>query len=331
MDKKKIIAAAGIAILLIVIVSLALRRTGGRDYVIDDSYNIKLKDIETYYKRIDFDQENTGEYFSDGVINPYTLKFFISLDEKFKDDKDMEGHLEKVRQYLYSVMSQSDAEKLFAVYRTYMKYQKGLAEKVKEWGPPLNPEDAIKYLHRVQEYRREIFGREAADALFGASVKAQEYPIRRNVIIGDKEMYGAEKEEKLKELNRDMWGAEAEAVEGYAKPFTRYQEKLKIYQKDLSELETEEEKQAKIRELRQQLFSPEEVERLDDVDRAIAENKKKEEDYFASESRIKSDPNLDAAEKEQKIRGLQEATFGEEAEAFRRRQAIQEQLDSVMK
>jgi lipase chaperone LimK len=162
-------------------------------------------------------------------------------------------------------------------------------------------------------------------------VKAQEYPLRRGAIIADKDLYGAEKEKKLKELNLAMWGDEANSVEGYAKPYTRYQEKLKIYQKDISEMKTDGERQARIKQFREELFTEDQVKRLDEVDRVIAEEQKKENTYKAQESRIMSDPNLDKDEKAQKIRELQDRTFGEEADSFRRRQAIQRGLEQAVK
>jgi lipase chaperone LimK len=331
MDKKKIIAAAGIVILVIISGHIVVKKKSDEGYVIDKSYNIKLKDIETYYKSMDFNEENVKEIFGENVINQYTLKFFQSMDEKFKDAKNLEDHLEKARLYLYSVMSSEEADKVLAVYKTYMNFQLSLAGKTKVWGSPTTPEEAIAYLHTLQEYRREVFGKENADALFGVSVKAQEYPIRRGVIIGDKDAYGAEKEKKLKELNKDMWGEEADSVEAYAKPYTRYQEKLQIYKKDLDELGSDAEKQAKIRKFREELFTPEQVQRLDEVDRVIGDEKKREENYAAQESRIKSDPNLDKEEKEKKIRELQDETFGEEADAFRRRQAIEQGMEQFKK
>ncbi|HOD15906.1 MAG TPA: lipase secretion chaperone [Spirochaetota bacterium] len=329
MNKRKMIIAAALAIVVIIIITLVMRRNSSEGTIIDESYRIKLKDIELYYKKVDFNEDNIDDYFANSVINPYTLKFFLSLDEKFKDSKNLEDHLERVRQYLFSIMSADDAEKLFAVYKTYMDYQIGLVEKTREWGSPATPEEAIEFLHDIQKYRREVFGKEAADALFGASVKAQEYPIRRSMIINDKEMYGADKEKRIQELNKKMWGDEADAVDAYTKPYTRYQEKLQIYEKDLSELPAEADKQAMIRKFREEIFTTEQVQRLDEVDRVIEQEQKKETDYYAKESRIKSDPNLDADEKAKKIEELQNDTFGEEAEAFRRRLAIEKGLEEA--
>ncbi len=329
MDRRKIIAVVGIAVGAIIVLNLVLRNRSGEGYVVDKNHTIKLKDIETFHSTIRFDDEDARDYFTNGVINNYTLMFFMSLDERFKDSKNIDDHMEKARQYLYSVMSPDEAERLLVVYKTYMNYQVNLADKTSQWGSPSTPEEAIAFLHKLQEHRREVFGREAADILFGVSVKAQEYPIRRNMIIGNKDLYGSEKEKRLRELNRDMWAEEAEAVEAYAEPYTRYQEKLQIYEKDLAELGSDKDRQARIREFREDLFTPEQVARLEDVDRIIADDRKKEEVYRSREERIRNDPNLDNAEREQKIKELQEGLFGDEADALRRRLAIEKGLQQV--
>lgn len=328
MNKKKIFAALGLALLVIIVISLVVRKNStGKGYVLDKNNSIKLKDIETYYKRVDFNDGTVKDYFSDKIINPYTLKFFQSLEKKFSESKDLDSHLDSVRQYLYSVMPTADADRLMAVYETYMKYQMSLAEKTKLWGTPATAEEALDFLRKVHQYRRDTFGKENADALFGVSVKAEEYPIRRGMVVYDEKLYGAEKEKRLKELNREMWGDEAGAVEEYTNTYNRYLEKQAMYKRDLAEMRSEEERQAKIKEFRQELFTPEQVARLDDVDKQIESEKKKETDYLAQESRIKSDPNLDSAGKEEKIKSLQDQVFGDEADAFRRRQAIEKGME----
>lgn len=76
------------------------------------------------------------------------------------------------------------------------------------------------------------------------------------------------------------------------------------------------------REFRREIFTPDQVQRLDEVDRIIVDEKRREEDYVAGASAIKNSPNLSEKEKEKKIRELQDETFGGEADAFRRREAI---------
>ena len=79
MNKKKIIAIA-VIILLVIITGLVIKKMVTTEkvkeegFVFDKSSNIKLKDIETYYKVIDFKKENVKDYFKNEIVNPYTLK-----------------------------------------------------------------------------------------------------------------------------------------------------------------------------------------------------------------------------------------------------------------
>ena len=70
-------------------------------------------------------------------------------------------------------------------------------------------------------------------------------------------------------------------------------------------------------------YLPVQRQRLEEVDRAIAEEEMIKEQYFTREKEILNDPDLSEKEREKRIRELQDATFGEEADAFRRGQAIE--------
>lgn len=326
MGKKKIVAFAVIILLVVITAFLIKNRImtekAEDGFVFDKSSNIKLKDIETFYKHVDFGQENAKDYFKDGVVNPYTIKFFMFLDENFKEFDNKKDLLENVRKYLLSIMPAETADKIFALYEKFVTYELTLGEKAGKWGMPKTTDQAVDFLHKIQDYRREVFGKEVADGLFGAAVKAEEYPLRRGAILGDKSLYGVEKEKKLKQLNEDMWGEEAEKVDAYAEPYIRYREKLAMYEKDLSEM-NDDQKKAQIRTLREQVFTEDQIQKLEDVDKIIAEGEKKEKDYKAAESSILNDPNLSNTEKENKVQELQNQMYGGEADALRRRMAIE--------
>ena len=59
-----------------------------------------------------------------------------------------------------------------------------------------------------------------------------------------------------------------------------------------------------------------------------AEEKKTKEQYYAHEKEVLNDPIISQETKDMKIRELQDATFGEEAEAFRRGQAMEKALET---
>ena len=320
----KKIAAAAIAAIIIIIIVFAARKHKQEGYVLDATSKIRFKDADIYLTGRDFNADNVKEYFANDVINPYTLKYFIFLDEKFKDVRSREELLEKVREYLYSVMpSYDEADKLFAVYQTYTDCQLGLHDKMKSWGSPASPEDAIDYLHKLQEYRRDVFGKDDADALYGPSVMAEEYPIRRGMIIGDRNLYGEAKEKRLAQLKKEMWGKDADQADDFLEPLNRYNDKLQMYGRDLGEMKSDDDRRARVREFRREFFSPDQVQKLEEVDNTLAREKSRESDYFDQESKIRNNPSFNDDEKSAKIRELQDQMFGVEADAFRRRLTIE--------
>jgi len=334
MNKKYIIAFTVIILILIVTVFFVQNRAKTEKvdagFVFDKSSGIKLKDIEAYYHSVDFNEENAKDYFKDKIINPYTLKFLMFLDNNFKEFNNKKDLFENVRKYLYSIMSADMADQFLDLYKKYISYQSSLGEKARIWGKPKTIEDTVDFLHKLQDYRREVFGKEIADALFGASVMAEEYPLRRGAILGDKNMYGVEKEKKLQQLNADMWGEEANKVDSYADPYTKYKEKLALYEKDMSEM-NEEEKKAQIRSIREQFYTKDQIQSMEEVDKAIEDNESRERDYKARELEITNDPNMDKTEKENKVRELQNQMYGDEADALRRRLAIERASETAIK
>jgi lipase chaperone LimK len=334
MKKKKIITltvgVAMIIVLMIVAVLLVREKKGFPGHIIDKSYQTKLQDSELDYRQENFGNKKVKEDFSSDIINEHTLNFFMYLDEICKSAANLADNLEKARQYLYSVLSPEIAERMLALYETYLNYQIGLQDKLREWDMPTTPHESLERLAKLQEYRRTVFGKENADIIFGASVEAQEYTIRRNAIFYDDNLYAAQKEQLLRELNNDMWGDELTADDNIPE-YTHYQQKLQFYKKDISELRTEEEKQAFLQHLRMETFDPVQRQRLEEAERSIADEKMIKEQYFAQEKEILNNPDLSEKEREKKIRELQDATFGDEADAFRRRQAIQKGGEELIK
>ena len=360
-NKKKFIALSGLLVLLILLGYWLYPREKENEYALDTGYiidrhhNITLDDVTKSRKplpRRNEDQPDQGgddnlltdkkpeasggidirKIFTEGLINSYTtMKYFKHLEQQFKDSANLNEHLEQVRHYLFSEFSESEAQELFEAYRKYIECEIAMSEEFKSFGLVKTPEDAIAVLKRIQDFRRRHMGEELADRLFGAEVKAQEYAFRRAAIVGDKAMYGPDKEELLKKLNTDMWGPEADAVEHYPNEYTRYQEKLKIYGKDLSELSSEDARLEKIREFREEFFSPEVVQRLNEVDLQIDREARREEIYRQKEEALLENPDLTEEQKTAQIRRLQDEMFGEEAEAFRRSETMRIEREKMIK
>ncbi|MCX7679359.1 MAG: lipase chaperone [Spirochaetes bacterium] len=331
MKNRKIIALV-ISALLIALIYFTYRREKNDHFgpsIISNNVSISAQDIYLNLKGIKFDDANITKHFSHSVVTPFTVKFFKFLQRRFRD-LDYESHLKAVEEYLYRIMDANRAAQMFELYKRFLEYEKKLIEAARKWPTPTNTHDAINYLRNVQKFRRDFFGNEIADILFGAQVKHQEYTLRKQNIINDKKLYAKEKEKLIKKLQEDMWGEDAATIDNAMRPYDQYREKLAIYEKDLSELD-ETSRKEKIKEFRQQYFSPEVVERLEKVDQEIEREKKIEEDYRTKEQRILLDQNLTAQQKEEKIRELQNEIFGDEADAFRRREAIRKAEEAFKK
>lgn len=349
MYKKKIITVTVIIVFLTIIIIILnhfLRKDTGQESVSDENYRAQLlksgisngwkdisnDDMRKYFTRDkDFNKRKVKDQFSSALVNHDTLNFFQYMDDLFKDSKDLTDNMEKARKYLYSVLPPQQANQMLDLYETYVNYQIDLQPKLMEFVKAGTPDEALANLSRLQEYRRVVFGKEIADIIFGASQKAEEYSIRRNMIITDNNMYGFEKERKLSILNETMWGSETMPFDENLTPCARYQEKLRLYNDDLAALRTEEEKEALRQQLQRQTLYPEQIQALADVDLQLAEEKKTNDQYYVREKEILNDPNITQETKDMKIRELQDATFGEEADAFRRGQIMQKAEEQYVK
>ena len=357
MENKKIAAYICVALLLVVIFSLLITADKETEYIIEDNKKFTFNEYRKTQGKLEFkhsnENKNTPETKKQGtetdtdtnmtivnvnqlflghMISPYTLKYFKFLDGQFKDSKNMEDHLEKVRQFLLEQLPEKQANALFDIYKKYLKTEIDLVKEIQIRGDfnMSDPDKAIEMLRFAHEYRRSMIGDDIADALYGSELKVNEYTIRRASIVNDNSLYGLEKERMLGELNKDMWGDEADDVESYPNDFNRYQEKLVIYQKDINDIENEDDRKQKIQEIRKQLFTPDIVERLENVDQQLEEESQKEISYQESINDIINNKALSQEEKDKQIVQLQQETFGDQADAFRRRETIQKEREKLI-
>lgn len=347
MRKNKIIVVTIIAVcvtIILIILNHTLRKNTDQA-LSDESYHAQLQksELANGWKNItnedmkkflaperDFNEQKVKERFTGSVVNRDTLQFFQFMDDLFKDANDIANHLDKARKYLYSVLPPGKAGQMFELYKTYVNDQVDRLTRMKEWSITGASQEALDNLARIREHRRAVFGKENADIIFGVSEKADEYDIRRRMILADANMYGLEKERKLRILNEMMWGSETMPFDENLTSYARYQEKLNLYSRDLSDTQSAAEKQATLDKLRRETFSPEELQRMEEAKRSSDEEAKVKEQYTAREKEI-ANSNLDSETKDSRIRDLQDETFGAEAESFRRQQAILKGLEEARK
>lgn len=320
-------ALAGFAIILNVLTESI--SVSSDEYITKDSGAIKYNDVKEYLAKVDFSSQNNGQLFKGGVVNKYTLKFFKYLQTRYKD-LDYNEHIEAVKNYLYSAMDSGEADKLLELYKKYIEYEKEMASELNSAGELKSTDDYLKILKKMKALQVELFGKENAEILFGTMMKAQEYPIRRGGIINDNNLYATEKEKRLQKLNSDMWGDEGSMIESSRKPYVAYTETLSLYSKDFSEM-NDTQKQQKISEIRKNIFPPDIVQRLEDVDRNIESDKRRDEQYQKEYSDIMNNNELSGDEKNSQIKSLQDKVYGEEADSIRRMDDMSKGKDDLKK
>ena len=341
-SRKKILAGLGVIVLFLIVARYFVDNESlePQAYIFDKTSDVTLTDIETYKKRVNFDDQKTSngvdesfdikKYFFDNVVGIHTLKYFKHLEMRFKDSKNLEGHFTTVYNYLLLQLPKDEADKLFEMYKKYLKCEMALAGLQKEWGTPTTLSQMLELLARTQAFRRKQLGTDMADSLFEAGVKAKEYGIRRSAIAADSTLYGKDKEALVQDLNADMWGDEADAANDFPKPYVRYKEKLAMYKKDMAELDSQDEKDRMIKDFREEMFSPEIVERLESVDKQLLEEKNSEAEYRVAEKAVLNDSKLSDSEKQSRIDGLQKAHF-KDPEAFKRRENMRIGMERLQK
>jgi len=147
------------------------------------------------------------------------------------------------------------------------------------------------------------------------------------MILSDDMLYGLEKERRLRMLHEAMWGDDVMPFDINMSPYSRYQEKLITYSRDLAGARTEAERTAMQEKFRREIFTSDELQRMDEANRSSVEEMKRKQGYYAREKEIRSDTSISRETQNMKIRELQDASFGVEAEAFRREESIQRSME----
>ncbi len=322
-NKKIIILLPVLLLLAVIVVNVVSKNIGSSDEEIISvsSEKVSYEDVKSYLKKVDFNEQNTKEFFKDKIVNNYTLKYFKFLQSRFKD-MELNEHLDAVKKYLNSSMDIKEADLLFALYQKYINYEAIMAEELSKIDSLNSTSDYLNVLRMMKKKQIEMFGQEDADILFGVSLKMKEYPVRRSAILNDNSIYADEKEKKLKVLNEEMWGKDWQNIESSRKPYVAYNEKLSLYSKDFEEMSAVE-KNAKINQVRKEIFSQEIVERLENLDRELEAEKGREEEYREKYKSIMADASLKETDKQEKIASLQKEMFGENADLMRRREQIE--------
>jgi lipase chaperone LimK len=329
--KKKLIFAAAAALLILAILAIVLikkTKPGPDPDEIERGRKILAGDYFRGPGEVRYNIKDIKQFFSNDIANENTIGFFEFLRRKF-GKADIDEHLEAVKRYLYSIMYHGKADETLALYRKYLDYLEQLDEFNRRFSMPKDYDDLMYYLKEIRSFRREFFGKGTADALFGKEEKRLEYHVRNNSVISDRELYGAEKERRLAAIRKETWG-DTDPGDGDARPYDRYVEKKKIYERDLGEMQ-DDARQEKIKEFRKEFFPPDVIARLEKVDRIIRDDREKEKEYRKQESAINNDNSLSDKQREAGIRNLQKRIFGAGADEFRRAEEMRRLTEEYKK
>ncbi len=300
-----------------------------------DKDNNKDKDNNNISKKTMKHPEATVNLPKSSSIDDYiTLKFFRHLETIKGKTNDENSQIQAIQNYLLSKLDADTTQKIIEYIKIYRRCEGEVSRELWINGVPRTSEARLARLSKIQDYRRACMGEYLATKLFADETKKEEYRIRRQAIIDDTSLYGAEKERRLSLLNLDMWGDKAKGTSDFtdhtgADPFKLYQEKLLLYKKDMDEMEPSE-KKAFIRSLREQFFTQDVVAAMEKKDEAEQDQKAKERLYDARSREILSDNSISNEEKQKKLRELQEQIFGGHAEAFRRMEAMRKAREQMM-
>lgn len=332
MKKKTIAVFLVLSVMMIWFGSAFFKKTSvsphEKAYIFDRNSGIKPGDIVLLQKGKTDKPETPQSMFLEALpenrlANSSTLRLFRFFDKEFVGNpEDMTGSYANLENLLAAFAPKEKIGQLIERYRKYVDCEKALADQEFPGLKSGDLETVVDTLREIQEFRRQKMGADLADGLFGAEIKSQEYSVRRGGIVNDNSMYGREKEVALQNLNLDMWGGEAEEIDKARPSFSRYNEHLKIYEKDLSEIKTEEERNNIIREFRNTYFSSEAVARMEAADEKARAEDKRENEYNQKEKLIMADDSLKPEEKKNALYHIQDEIFGEGAENFRTRLSL---------
>ena len=260
----------------------------------------------------------------EAFVNNSTVDYFNQLSKMFPNAKTLDEHYSKIYEYLLSRYGKDEADTLFAVYKKFLKCEMDLKHERMKWGLPKNKEEWMQYIQKINNYRTDSLGKQISEKLFGNEYRNMIFKMKKEDIINDDTLYGHQKEQWLEDIAMDTWGDnyEDKMYSEFRTSYDMYKEKMKLYEKDFSEMD-EEEKKEKIKEFRKQLLSDKLIKNLEEADEMTEKGYETINSYKSAETNILSDNKLTAKQKDQKIKELQDNTFGENADAFRRAEAIQ--------
>ncbi|PKL17083.1 MAG: hypothetical protein CVV49_12780 [Spirochaetae bacterium HGW-Spirochaetae-5] len=201
--------------------------------------------------------------FSKDIADKNTVDLFKFLQFKFQND-NLDDHYAEVLNYLISLHGETRAKELLELYKKFTQYEMELTHaKFFKRQQPASASEALEFLNEIKNHRENVFTKEIADSLFSDEHKMYEYKIMVNEIVKDPDIYGSEKEKEISALQENLAYKPDEEFD--MSEFDRYNMKLKLYQKDLSGLNAQQQKEM-MQKFRREIFTADEASRLEQLE-----------------------------------------------------------------
>lgn len=309
MKYKKLYAVAGIIILAAVIVFQISKKHHYQDYTPETADSLSpLSSSDVVSRDATAEESQTLETLTEAisVINDDTLNEFKFLQHKFRKSLNLDDHLNKIKEYLLSAYDSDYAETVFETYKVWLECEMAVAAEFGGLSSIRSPQEISDKLKSIHELRKNNMGEKLADILYGADLDKKLYNLNLSSIVNNNELYGLEKETLIEELEL----AHPDTYTYSDVPYDNYQQKLKLYDRDLNEVSSGHEREELIKQIREATLPPETVKKLEAIDDGVRQNQEKEELYTDRRNMILEDTTLSSNDKEDRLNQLRFEVFG---------------------
>ena len=232
----------------------------------------------------------------------------------------------RIRQFIMDKFLPPGNEQLVELLTKYLKYE----EEMSRFEMPKDISLAEQY-NLIREKRRDFFGPEDAQLVFGFEEAKASYPATfKSFQESTAGLSGDARMKAYEEMRKKAYGDYYETVVAREPKFSKYEVEVEIRGNDLASMAADK-RGAAVNELREKYFGKEGAARMAAVDAQIQERETTIASYKAAEAEfLKNNASLSAADQEKKLMELRVKFFGqEEAEAYSRRESYEKAMQEL--
>lgn len=229
----------------------------------------------------------------------------------------------RIRQFIMDKFAPPGNEQLVELFTKYLKYE----EEMSRFKMPDDLSLKEQYM-LIREKRRELFGSEDAQLVFGLEEAKADYAVSfKGFTEKTAGMSGDDRMAAYEQMRREAYGDYYDSVIAREPKFSKYETEVSLRDTDLSGLAGDA-RSAKMSELRTKYFGKEGAQRMAAVDAQIAQRDSNLADYKQIEADfLANNAELQGEERDAKLLELRVKHFGqEEGEAYSRREKYEQAM-----